>query len=49
LGSEIRLSTGTKNRVVGVGSKRAQFNAAEKGDKGMALKILTIAEDMTDA
>jgi hypothetical protein len=29
-------------------SKRAQFTAAEKGGQGMALEILTRAEDMRD-
>jgi len=39
---------GTEVRVEEAGCFRAQFSAAEKGDEGMALKILTRAKDMPD-
>jgi len=34
-----RASTGTEVRVLEIGSKDAEFRAAEKGGEGMALKI----------
>jgi len=36
---ENRASTGTEVRVLEIGSKDAEFRAAEKGGEGMALKI----------
>jgi hypothetical protein len=39
----MRAGTGTEDRVVDVGCSCAQFSAAEKGGKGMALKIFTEA------
>ena len=41
-------STGTEDKGKEFGCYDAQFKAAEKGDEGMALKILTRAEDMPD-
>jgi hypothetical protein len=35
-------------KVIEIGSQGAQFRDAEKNDEGMALKIQTRAEDMTD-
>jgi len=39
---------GTEAKVEEIGCKRAQFKAAEKGGEGMALKIVTRAEDIPD-
>jgi hypothetical protein len=40
---------GTEALPVEIGSKRAQFNAAEKGGKGMAFKIFTGAKPFLKA
>jgi len=47
-GFGMQTSTGTQAGVQKIGCERAQFRGAEKGDKGMALKIRTRAEDMHD-
>ena len=47
-GLEMQASAGTEDRVKEVGCQCAQFRAAEKDDEGMALKILTRAEEMPD-
>jgi hypothetical protein len=40
---------GTEALPVEIGSKRAQFNAAEKGGQGMALKIFMGAKPSPEA
>jgi len=45
----MRASTGTEVRVSEIESKDAEFSAAEKGGKGMALKIFTEAKPFLKA
>jgi len=45
----MRASTGTEVRVSEIESKDAEFSAAEKGGKGMALKIFTGAKPFPKA
>jgi hypothetical protein len=45
-GLEIRTITGTEAKWERMGVRERNSAAAEKNDEGMALKILTIAEDM---
>jgi len=47
-GFKIRTNTGREASVVGIRNKLRSYAAAEKGDEGMALKILARAEDMAD-
>jgi hypothetical protein len=46
--SQSRTNTGTEAMIVESRSWGAQFGAAEKDEEGMALKILTRAEDKPD-
>ncbi len=47
-GSEIRTIMGTEAKVAEMGVNGRSSAAAEKSGEGMALKILTRAEDMPD-
>jgi hypothetical protein len=44
----MRTSTGTDAGVLEIRCYRAQVGAAKRNDEGMALKILTRAEDIPD-
>jgi hypothetical protein len=47
-GWKIRIIRGTGTSVVEIGINMRSYAAAEKDDQGMALKILSGAEDMPD-